>query len=88
MKKTLRPGDVIVLIVMLSVLAVVIFPFLWLVLSSLKVTREIIQYPPSLLPSRFTFVQYVKVWESIPLLSFFYQYGDFCRRRDGAFGIV
>ncbi|NLY91986.1 MAG: carbohydrate ABC transporter permease, partial [Firmicutes bacterium] len=41
-----------------------------LTLSSLKGDKEIIQYPPSLLPSQITARQYIKVWESIPLLSF------------------
>ena len=63
--------DVVLLIIMVWVLATVIFPFLWLLLSSLKVSREIIQYPPTLFPGQVTFVQYVKVWDSIPLLSFF-----------------
>ncbi len=71
MKKTLKIMDVVLLIIMVWVLATVIFPFLWLLLSSLKVSREIIQYPPTLFPGQVTFVQYVKVWDSIPLLSFF-----------------
>lgn len=71
MNKTIRIGNIVVLIIMLVVLVSVLFPFIWLTLSSLKFDKEIIQYPPTLLPSIYTFSQYVKVWESIPLLSFF-----------------
>ena len=56
---------------MLIVLIIVIYPFLWLIISSFKVDQDIFRYPPSLLARRYTFAQYVKAWKSIPLLRFF-----------------
>lgn len=69
-KRSFAIGRLCATIIMVVILISVLFPFLWLVLSSLKVDKEIIQYPPSLLPSRYTILQYVKVWDSIPLLKF------------------
>lgn len=57
-------------LIMLAILVAVLFPFLWLLLASLKLDREIIAYPPTFFPNHFTLEQYLKVWESIPLLSF------------------
>lgn len=71
MKTNAKAFDRIIFILMTFLLVGVLFPFLWLVLSSLKQNKEIIQYPPTLFPGTITFMQYVKVWESIPLLSFF-----------------
>lgn len=69
-KQSLTVGRLCLTVIMLLVLISVIFPFLWLVLSSLKVNKEIIQYPPSLFPTHYTILQYIKVWDSIPLLQF------------------
>lgn len=69
-KRPFAPGQFGMAVIMLIILISVLLPFLWLVLSSLKVDKEIIQYPPSLFPTDFTIVQYVKVWGSIPLLKF------------------
>lgn len=73
MREEKRPFSLVriwVAVIMVVVLVSVLFPFVWLTLSSLKGDKEIIQYPPSLLPSQITARQYIKVWESIPLLSF------------------
>ena len=51
-------------------LVVVLFPFIWLLFASVKPIKEILQYPPTVIPSTFTFEHYLKVWKSIPLLSF------------------
>lgn len=71
MKKKLKLGEIIPVIIMLLLLAIVIFPFLWLLLTSIKVDKDIIKYPPKLFESKYTFDHYIKVWDSIPLWSFF-----------------
>jgi len=47
--------------VTLLVSLVILFPIVWLVLSSFKETGELFSYPLVMLPSRFTFVHYQKV---------------------------
>ena len=54
--KTLIPSA-LTLIVSLAIL----FPIIWLVLSSFKETAELFSYPLAMFPSRFTFIHYQKV---------------------------
>ena len=70
--KKIKIYDVTFGIVMIVLLIIVLFPFLWLILSSLKESNEIITYPPTLLPRKVTFIQFQKVWNSIPLAKYFF----------------
>ena len=45
---------------------VVVFPFIWMVLTSFKPEAQIAQYPPKLLPEILTLDNYVSVWSRIP----------------------
>lgn len=56
---------------MIILLAGIVFPFIWLILSSLKFNKDIIKYPPTLFARKYTTSQYANVWNSIPLLRFF-----------------
>jgi len=51
--------------------AVVLHPFLWLFVSTFKFEQELLKYPPAFFAGEYTFSQYVKVWDRIPLLDFF-----------------
>jgi multiple sugar transport system permease protein len=42
------------------------FPFLWMVSSSLKSNQEVLQYPPSLLPSDWHWENYRQVFTQVP----------------------
>jgi ABC-type glycerol-3-phosphate transport system permease component len=47
-------------------------PFLWAILTSLKTPREIFLFPPSFLPGRFQWRNYVEIWrQSVPLARYF-----------------
>ncbi len=70
MKPKKRFGNILSGAGMIVILILVLFPFIWLVLGSLKPTQEIITYPPTLMPSTFTFDNYRNVWNSIPLLTY------------------
>lgn len=54
--KNLGPSTVTLLVSLM-----ILFPIVWLVLSSFKETGELFSYPLAMLPSRFTFVHYQKV---------------------------
>lgn len=71
MKKRLRAGKIIVAGLMLILLVVVLYPFIWLLLSSLKFEQDIVQYPPKLWPTVFTMEQYISVWKKLPMLTMF-----------------
>lgn len=49
---------------------VVIFPFIWLVLSSFKAEKDILNYPPRLFASSYTVAQYTKVMTAIPIWNY------------------
>ncbi len=56
-------------IVMVILLIIVVFPFVWLLISSFKYEKDIITFPPTIFASTATVENYQKVWTAIPLLS-------------------
>lgn len=50
---------------------VMVFPFIWMVSTSLKPSQEILQFPPSLLPNEPTLANYARVLDSVPLVRYF-----------------
>jgi multiple sugar transport system permease protein len=50
---------------------VVIFPFVWMLLTSLKTPEEIFGDPGNLLPSMFNFEAYVTIWSELPFARLF-----------------
>ncbi|HWJ76075.1 MAG TPA: carbohydrate ABC transporter permease [Kaistia sp.] len=61
-----------VTLVVLGLLALaVVFPFIWMLFTSLKPESEIATFPPQLLPHRWTFENYENVWTRIPFARLF-----------------
>ena len=59
-----------IILILVSILS--IFPFLWLISTSLKGAGEnIFAYPPSIIPSDFTFENYTGVWHRVNLFAYF-----------------
>lgn len=56
--------------VMLFATVFVLFPYYWMIITSLKPREEVMLSPPSWLPSRLDFGNYVQVWGSLPLLKY------------------
>lgn len=71
MRKTWTWGKTASYAGILLLLAIVLHPFLWLLISTFKVEQELLKYPPTFFAEAYTFDQYVKVWGRIPLLDFF-----------------
>jgi multiple sugar transport system permease protein len=67
--KNYKLSIVLIAIAMSMVLAIVLYPFIWLILSSLKFEMDIVKFPPETLPERMTFSQYIRVWQKLPLLT-------------------
>lgn len=61
------PAGIAPLIVLVPGAAVMIFPFAWMVLSSLKTTAEVAAFPPTLLPAHWQFANYASAWTTPPL---------------------
>jgi len=67
MKKHFGTHFILILVSILS-----IFPFVWLISTSLKGAGEnIFAYPPNLIPTDFTFENYVGVWNRVNLFGYF-----------------
>lgn len=70
MRRKLNFYNVLKVIVCLLVLFLVLFPFAWLVLSTFKVQKDIIKWPPTFWPKVWTIKNYIKVWDRIELASY------------------
>jgi len=49
---------------------VILAPFIWMWLTSLKLPQDIFTYPPKLLPPTATLHNYIEVWTKIPFLTY------------------
>ncbi|AEE97257.1 carbohydrate ABC transporter permease [Mahella australiensis] len=66
-------GAYAIIIAILSIgIPIQIFPFIWLLSSSLKGIRDIFELPPRLIPKEFHFENYTQVFKLIPLGHYFY----------------
>jgi len=55
-----------------SAAVVIIMPFVWMVSTSLKSTREIFTYPPTWIPREWRFLNYVDAWRAAPFGRYFF----------------
>ena len=69
--KPLTRSDLVVLVVLALCAVAVVFPFIWMVLTSLKPEAEVVRYPPRVLPESWTFEAYVNIWDRVPFGRFF-----------------
>ncbi|MBE7712240.1 MAG: carbohydrate ABC transporter permease [Cyanobacteria bacterium SIG26] len=59
-----------IILVLISIIS--IFPFIWLLSTSLKGAGEnIFAYPPTIIPKDFTFANYIGVWHRVDLMKYF-----------------
>jgi putative chitobiose transport system permease protein len=59
-------------IVLLSVAVVTVFPFIWIFFTSFKGPHDAIySVPPQLIPHDPTLANYIRVWNNLPVASFF-----------------
>ncbi len=59
-------------LILLSVSILSIFPFIWLISTSLKGNSEnIFAYPPTIIPQNFTWANYVGVWHKVDFIGYF-----------------
>ena len=68
-KLNIKKIAVYTLLGLLTVL--VVMPFIWMLLASVKTSNEVFSIPMKLLPKKFQWVNYQTIWKKIPLLTFF-----------------
>lgn len=70
MKRFLEKISIHAVLIFVSLLS--IFPFIWLISTSLKGNAEnIFAYPPQIIPMDFTFQNYVGVWKRVDFVAYF-----------------
>jgi multiple sugar transport system permease protein len=69
MTKNRMTGKIISTISLFLIALIVLFPFLWLLVSSFKTDKNVIAYPPVFFPDIWTITQYVNVGKNIPIFS-------------------
>lgn len=66
-RRRVRPGRVVLWVILLAFTALFLYPLVWLLSASLKPRGEV--FDNALLPQTFTPENYVLVWQQLPLLS-------------------
>lgn len=70
-KKYLSSGLTHAVLIIVSLISV--FPFIWLLSTSLKgVNENIFAYPPVFFPQDFTFANYLGVWQKVDFMRYFW----------------
>ena len=52
---------------------IMVFPFIWMILGAFKTSSEIIQFPPTLFPSHFSFDNFRKAFSMAPFARYFFK---------------
>lgn len=71
MKLKQNKANIIIYSILLVGALVMIFPFIWSILTSFKDLSESLQFPPKFLPKSWCPVNYADVWEQLPFVNFF-----------------
>ena len=70
MRKFIEKFSIHSVLILTSLLS--IFPFIWLISTSLKGNSEnIFAYPPTIIPKEFTWANYVGVWDKVNFIGYF-----------------
>ena len=64
-------GDAVAWTLLVLGSVVMLVPFLWMVLMSVKSLDEVYTYPPTIFPREWLFSNYLDVWNQVPVTRFF-----------------
>jgi len=71
LKKYVSKSIIHIILIITSLLSV--FPFIWLLSTSLKgVNEDIFAYPPTIIPMDFTWSNYFEVWQRVDFMAYFW----------------
>lgn len=68
-KKWFVNACILVLLVFLAFL--VLYPFIWMLITSFKAEADIVAYPPKLFSGSFSLDSYFNIWKRIPFLKYY-----------------
>ena len=58
-------------LLLIFVAFLIIFPFIWMVVTSFKTEADILSFPPVLFSGNYSFDNYKNIWSRIPFLSYY-----------------
>jgi len=64
-------GKVIRIVILGFLAFIVLYPFLWMLVTSFKAEADIVSYPPKLFSGRFGLDSYISIWDRIPFLKYY-----------------
>jgi multiple sugar transport system permease protein len=64
----LKVLQILVYLLLVSAAVFTLLPFLWMLISSVKLNKDVFTYPVQWMPARFAWSNYEKIWTRIPLL--------------------
>ncbi|MDR0840050.1 MAG: carbohydrate ABC transporter permease [Christensenellaceae bacterium] len=64
MKKESILGKIVECVFLAFLFLLFVFPFYWMLITSLKTTLEAVQFPPTLWPSKLIFANYADAWKA------------------------
>lgn len=74
MKIKLKPllTKMLIYILLIGISIMMLIPFAWMLTSSFKMNKDVFTYPVVWWPKEFITTNYVRIWEKIPLLRYFF----------------
>jgi multiple sugar transport system permease protein len=58
---------IVSILILFSVFIIVLFPIIWLFSGSVKIERQILQYPPTLFGTKLTMKNFIRIFTTIPM---------------------
>lgn len=70
-KRKITVGSVIVLLILFFVAFLIVYPFVWMVVTSFKQEADIRSFPPVLFSGNYTLDNFKNIWNRIPFLAYY-----------------
>lgn len=58
-------------LVLIFLLFIILYPFIWMAVTSFKAEADIVAWPPKLLKGTFSLDSYINIWKRIPFLTYY-----------------
>lgn len=64
-------GKIVVYLILIMGAAFILLPFVWMLLTSIKPSKEVLQMPPKWIPSRIQWENYREAFHAVPFFKYF-----------------
>ncbi len=77
MKIRITAGKAVAALLLIMGALVFLYPFVWMLLTSFKLEKDVLTFPPSLINRTFTLDNYVGIWMRVPFFRYFVNTASF-----------